>query len=78
MGDILWRDWEVVYFVCELVVGLNGCNVRVYQDGFDTGFFESFESLGACRSDQMGSGLVEGASDVGCMGMLHDLCFLVP
>lgn len=46
MGDIFWCDRKVVDFVRELVVGLDGCNVGVDEDRLDTGFLESFQSLG--------------------------------
>lgn len=49
MCDIFRGDREVIDFICDLVVGLDCGNVGIDQDGLDTSFLESFESLGTCR-----------------------------
>jgi hypothetical protein len=48
VGNIFRCDGEVVDFVCELVVCLNGSDVGVDEDGLDAGFLESLQGLGTC------------------------------
>jgi hypothetical protein len=47
VSDVFGSNGEVVDFVGELVVGLDGRDVGVDQDRVDAGFFESLQSLGA-------------------------------
>jgi hypothetical protein len=50
VGDIFGGDGKIVDLVGQLVVGLDGRDIRVDQDGLNTSLLQSLESLRACIS----------------------------